>query len=117
MSPPTPFGTPNELSEDEIYDSLVRLPITSKTILLTHAPPLGTFDMTSKGNAGSSAILRIVEEKQPLALFCGHIHEHEGVAKIGKTQVVKLPSARDYRYCVAELDDKTGTITAKFLKL
>lgn len=117
MSPPTPFMTPNELSEDEIYSSLAKLKIDSNTILLTHAPPLGCFDMTKKGNAGSSAIRRIVEEKQPFALFCGHIHEHQGVEKIGKTTVVKLPCARDGRCCVAELDDKISHITVKFLKL
>jgi Icc-related predicted phosphoesterase len=116
MSPHTPFGTPNELPEDEIYSAMTRLPIDSNTFLITHAPPLGYFDMTGRGSGGSSAVRRIVEEKQPLAIFCGHIHEHEGVKLLGKTNVVKLAAARDYGYAVVDINDDKN-VRVQFLKL
>ncbi|MFA6530646.1 MAG: metallophosphoesterase [Candidatus Micrarchaeia archaeon] len=115
FSPPTPFGTPGELTEDKLYVGLTKLGIDRNTILLTHAPPYDVFDQTKKGPAGSVAIRRIIEEKQPFVNFCGHIHEHQGVGKIGETIVVKVPALKDYAYCVAEI--KGRKIEAKFEKL
>lgn len=115
FSPPTPFGTPGELAEDKIYSGLSKLAISGDTILLTHAPPYGVFDQTKKGPAGSVAILKIIEEKQPLAHFCGHIHELSGIGRVGKTTVVKVPALKDYAYCVAEI--KGRKVEAKFEKL
>ena len=48
-----------------------------KTILVTHAPPFKThLDMIeNKRHVGSSAIKKIIEEKQPYLTMHGHIHE------------------------------------------
>ncbi len=112
-SPPTPFDTVGELSEEKIYEGMNTLPIDHKTILLTHSPPKDVLDWTKNGPAGSSAILRIIEEKKPLAHFCGHIHEHCGWKKVCHTQVIKVPSAKNYQYCIAKITDKN--ITADFI--
>jgi len=112
-SPPTPFDTVGEIPEDKIYEEMKKLPIDSKTILLTHSPPRDILDWTKNGPAGSSAILRIIEEKKPLANFCGHIHEHCGWKKVDHTQVIKVPAAKNYQYCIVKLTDKN--ITADFI--
>jgi len=69
-------------------------------ILICHQPPYGYLDkVSSKYNppknwigkhAGSKVILDYVKKYQPKYVFCGHIHEGEGKAKIGKTEVYNL---------------------------
>ena len=114
-SPPTPFGTYGELSDEEIYSKMSRLPIDSNTILLLHAPPKGYFDEVRSVNTGSQSILRIIQEKKPLAALFGHIHEHEGVKKLGKTMLVKLPPANHMKACSLSYQDKN--LEAQFIKL
>ena len=105
-SNPTPWKTPRELSEDEIYRRLSGLVSDAGdptlTILNVHVPPHGTpidlapaldaeLRVVRKGgevemvHVGSTAVRRIIEEHQPLVGLHGHIHESRGVAKIGKT--------------------------------
>ena len=57
-------------------------------------------------HAGSEAILRVVEEKRPLAAFFGHIHDHHGTAALGKTTLVKVPAAESMRGCIVETDKR-----------
>lgn len=68
-------------------------------ILVCHQPPYGYLDAVNfpgapeswQGkHAGSKAILDYVKKYQPKYVFCGHIHEGEGYAKIGKTQAYNL---------------------------
>lgn len=94
-SNPTPFGTPTEYSEKEIYNELNKFRMDRKTILVTHSPPYNSgVDRTSAGvSAGSRAIRKIIEEKEPFMDICGHIHEREGETNIGETKVVKVPPA------------------------
>lgn len=71
----------------------------SLDILVCHQPPYGCLDKVNfpgvpehwKGkHAGSKAILEYIKKYQPKYVFCGHIHEGEGKAKIGKTEVYNL---------------------------
>lgn len=119
LSPPTPFHTYGELSEDEIYRRMSKLPIDTNTFLLLHAPPYGQFDQTNRNppHAGSKSILRIIEEKQPFAAFFGHIHEHQGTSKFQNTELIKLPPANHYRACSLQVDIKSRKITAEFISL
>lgn len=112
FSNPTPFNTPGELDEDEIYERMRKLNIDGKAILLAHAPPYGVFDEIRGVHIGSTAIRKIIEEKQPLVVFCGHVHETEGIGKIGKTIVVKISAAENGRCCVAEI--RGGKVEAHF---
>ena len=68
-------------------------------ILVCHQPPYGYLDETNhpsapkewKGkHAGSKVILDYIKKEQPKHVFCGHIHESEGEAKIGKSLVYNL---------------------------
>ncbi len=108
-SNPTPFGTPIEYSEEQIYSELSRMSMNSKTILVTHSPPYDSgVDRTSKGvSAGSRAIRRIIEEEKPFMDICGHIHEAEGEAMIGSTRVIKVPPAMNGNALEVELGDSS----------
>jgi Icc-related predicted phosphoesterase len=111
----TPWKTPRELDEDEIYARLKRLADhlenPQRAIFNIHVPPwessLDTaFEVdeelryVTKGGrphevpTGSVAVREIIEEMQPLLSLHGHIHESRGVTKIGRT--VAINPGSDY---------------------
>jgi uncharacterized protein len=111
----TPWHTPRELDEDEIYarlDRLVRqLANPAGAIFNIHVPPRDSsldtaFEVDDqlryvlKGGrphevaTGSSAVRQIIEEAQPLLSLHGHIHESKGITKIGRT--VAINPGSDY---------------------
>lgn len=68
-------------------------------ILVCHQPPYGVLDrVTAKfapkhwrgKRAGSKVILDYIKKKQPNYVFCGHIHEGEGVKRVGRTEIYNL---------------------------
>lgn len=104
-SNPTPWHTPREIPETELYARLRALIgelEPERSLLNIHVPPHGThidvcpaldedlrvrtnFGHPLMTNAGSTAVRRIIEEFQPLASLHGHIHEAAGAVNIGKT--------------------------------
>jgi Icc-related predicted phosphoesterase len=111
----TPWHTPRELDEDEIYARLKRLvdqlETPSRAILNIHVPPYESSLDTAfevgedlryvmKGGrphevaTGSPAVRQIIEETQPLVSLHGHIHESKGVTRIGRT--VAINPGSDY---------------------
>jgi uncharacterized protein len=107
FSNPTPFHTPGELKDEEIYKKLAAMKIDGKTILLLHAPPYGLLDEIKGNHVGSQAIRKIIEEKQPYLVFCGHLHEVIGVERLGKTLIVNVPAAESGKCCTAEITNST----------
>lgn len=95
-SSPTPFQTPFELSEGEIYDKLKKLLNSVKTkriILVLHSPPKDTrCDIAGNGsNVGSESVRKIIEEFQPDLVISSHVHESGGMDdSIGKTKVANI---------------------------
>ena len=91
----SPFDSPFELEEDEIYDSLK--PISSKgMILMTHAPSYGILDEIPSGaHVGCPAIKKIVDEYKPILAMSGHIHEAIGCKEIDGTVFVNPGPAKD----------------------
>jgi Icc-related predicted phosphoesterase len=105
----TPWETPRELDEEEIYARLRhladQLESPERAIFNVHVPPwessLDTaFEVdeslryVTKGGrprevpTGSRAVRQILEETQPVLSLHGHIHESKGVAKIGRTMAI-----------------------------
>ncbi|MFK5980054.1 MAG: metallophosphoesterase family protein [Rhizobiaceae bacterium] len=78
------------LSEDEASMMLSTCPKNS--ILVTHTPPFGHADLQRDGgHEGSTSILTVIEEKQPILNLCGHIHFSWGASgMIGKTSIHNL---------------------------
>jgi len=111
----TPWKTPRELDEEEIYARLKplaeRLEAPERAIFNIHVPPwessLDTayevdeeLRYVTKGGrphevpTGSLAVRQIIEETQPVLSLHGHIHESKGVTKIGRT--VAINPGSDY---------------------
>lgn len=102
----TPWNTPREVTEDELYDRLndlagqIRDP--RRSVFMIHVPPhdsgLDTAPILDenlrptisagdvlRGPVGSTAVRRVIETHQPLVSIHGHIHESGGERRIGRT--------------------------------
>lgn len=89
--PLTPFGPWScDLTEAEAAALLDRC--RAADILLTHSPPRGIADRTSRGaSVGSTAIRDAIARIRPRLALCGHIHDSWGEeGRIGPTRVVNL---------------------------
>jgi Icc-related predicted phosphoesterase len=101
-SNPTPWNTPRECSEEEltkkIEEQVSKIKDVKKSIFQMHAPPYGSqLDNAPKLDeslkiaygemvpVGSKAVKEAIEKYQPLLGLHGHIHESDGVVKIGRT--------------------------------
>jgi len=103
-SNPTPWDTPRECSEDDLYNKIEILvdKITNikRSIFNLHAPPYGSgLDVAPEMDenlipkrggtimvpTGSQAVKDIIIKYQPLIGLHGHIHESKGAQKLGKT--------------------------------
>jgi len=109
LSTPTPWKTPREVSEEELWTEIEKMaaqvPDLHKAVFNFHDPPndstLDTCPMLDWSKdppvqivkagqvvlhgAGSKSVRRAVETYQPILGLHGHIHESAGVAKIGRT--------------------------------
>lgn len=107
---PTPWDSPREMAEAELYDHLHSLAQQvsdpSRAIFMFHAPPydsgldtareINPADLTvvMRGGqpheipVGSKAVRQIIEEYQPLLSLHGHIHESRGITTIGRTTCI-----------------------------
>ena len=130
----TPFETPYEFDESEIYDSLQKLyddyesskPLKShkgeckdveqRVVLASHTPPYNTAcDLVGGGaHVGSRSLRKIIEEKKPDLVICGHIHEQSGISgNIGKTRVINVGTFAKGAYSI--LDTETLDVDARIL--
>jgi Icc-related predicted phosphoesterase len=130
-SNPTPWNTPRECSEEELWNKLEALvPLVSgnwsKVICNFHCPPYGTrLDLAPKldknlrpvytlgnpefANVGSKSVRKFLEKYQPLVSLHGHIHEASGIEQIGKTTAFNPGSEYTsgvFKSVVVELDQK-----------
>ncbi len=113
---PTPWNTPRELPEDELYKRLEtevnKLKNVEGAIFNFHAPPVNTNldnaplldenlkpvirgGMVVYTHVGSFAVRKIIEKYQPLVGLHGHIHESRGFDRIGRTMVFNPGSEYD----------------------
>ncbi len=114
-SPPTPFSTPFEMSEEEIMETLNRasanLSDSRWLVLVSHTPPYGTrVDAAFAGHhVGSSSVRKFIEEREPSIVFCGHIHEARGNDQVNNTIIVNCGPARHGDYARATFNDEITT--------
>jgi uncharacterized protein len=124
----TPWDSPRELDEDELYRRIERLaeqvPDMAHCVFNLHVPPYDSrldtaaeldedFKMVLIGKephmipVGSTAVREAIERYQPIASLHGHIHESPGANRIGRTLCVNPGS--DYHTgrisgCLVTLD-------------
>ena len=113
----TPWNTPREVSEEELYERLeglakqVRDP--RRAVFMIHVPPydsgLDTAPLLDenlrptvsagdvlRGPVGSTAVRRLIETYQPVVAVHGHIHESGGERKIGNTLCINPGSEANH---------------------
>lgn len=90
----TPFRTPFELSESDIWSLLEKAIIEvddfSRVILVSHGPPHNTaLDLTFAGlHVGSKSVRKFILKYKPLMGIHGHIHEGKGVDKLDGVYII-----------------------------
>jgi Icc-related predicted phosphoesterase len=110
----TPFHSPRELDEDELYRRVERLADQllhpRRAIFNLHVPPYdSTLDTAAELDAnltivtvggepklipvGSTAVRELIERYQPLLSLHGHVHESPGAMHIGRTLCINPGSA------------------------
>ena len=104
----TPFNTIFEPSEEQTKNSLDKLGKEVKNnnfVLVVHNPPKNTkVDMVSSGeHVGSQAIRDFITQRQPLLAISAHIHESQGIDKIGSTVVFYPGPFYEGYYGIAEI--------------
>lgn len=115
-SNPTPFDTPLEFEEMEIYDELKKLMKQIENqevrILVTHAPPYNTKTdlIPSGGHVGSKSVRKIIEEFQPSLNLCGHIHEAIAIDKIKDTIILNPGEASHGFAGIINISENEGEI-------
>ena len=113
----TPWKTPREVPEEELYRRLDELAEQvddpRRAVFMIHVPPhdsgLDTAPILDetlrptvsagdvlRGPVGSIAVRRLIEERQPLLSIHGHIHESGGERKIGATVCVNPGSEANH---------------------
>jgi Icc-related predicted phosphoesterase len=102
----TPFDSPRELEESELFERVDRLASRvkdhSRSIFNLHVPPYdSTLDTAAELDqdlsvvmmgsepklipVGSTAVRELIEQYQPMLSLHGHVHESAAVARIGRT--------------------------------
>ena len=101
-----------------IKDDLNKIRAGSKTIIAIHGPPCSVnLDVCNDFNrVGSRSVLHWIEEKQPLLVLCGHIHETYEVTRswktyIGKTLVIQ-PGQMEKQTTMVHIEIKDDQVEA-----
>lgn len=117
----TPFHTPSEIGEDEIYETLRRgyeqVRGAHPLLMICHTPPFDTkCDRIMSGKAvGSTAARRFIEEVKPEVCISGHIHESAAVDSVGPTRVLNAGPFKGGGYIVVNFDGRTLDARLEFL--
>ncbi|WP_421903858.1 metallophosphoesterase family protein [Maridesulfovibrio sp.] len=116
---PTPFGTPSEISEDEMAqyldDTHHELGDYEQLLLVVHDAPFNTkLDVIGNGmHVGSKAVRGFIEKHQPDIVLCGHIHESSGEDSIGKSRIFNPGMASGGGYVLVSIEDGKLDATLK----
>jgi Icc-related predicted phosphoesterase len=97
------FTTPREMPEEEFGSTLSSM-MVKRCVLVTHAPPLGTLDMTRSGKSlGSKAIADAVSRFMPRLVLSGHVHEARGVIEKEGTVFANPGPLKEKQVVMAEV--------------
>ena len=118
-SPEGAFSTPFELSEPEAWgrlESAMQGYRGGRLILVSHCPPAATkIDRTVDGDhIGSRVIREFVEVKHPILVVSGHVHEAQGIDRVGSTVVVNTGPAKNGNLAIITLNEKVHVEFEKF---
>ena len=118
----TPCNTPSEYAP-EYYNNLSdyysdNYPSEGPVILLSHQPPYGTLcDSVGDMHVGCKSLADFIKKYQPLACFCGHIHEADGIDQIGNTYIMNPGRFSKGGAVLAEIHIKEKDASLTFVEL
>ncbi len=92
----------------------------SVDVFLAHYPPEGVFDkVVFKGynpmngkHVGFSGYRTYIFKRKPKVFICGHMHEYQGMRKLGDTLVVSTGAAKDGKAALISID---GGVKVEFI--
>lgn len=73
-------------------------------VLLFHQPPIGKVDLEDGEHKGHEKINNMIDDVEPMMVFCGHAHNAQGAQMVDKSLVIN-PGALKYENYVV-IDDK-----------
>ncbi len=117
----TPFKTPTEFTEEELYAALERgyreVEGRRPLLMVCHTPPYDTkCDRILSGRpVGSPAVRRFIEEVKPEVCITGHIHESAGIDRIGPTVILNAGPFKGGGYVVVRHDGRKLDASLEFL--
>ncbi len=110
-SNPTPFGTPFEITEEEIgrlaLHGFEAVRGAAVKVFVSHTPPHRTgLDRTGLGvHAGSTAVREFLKAHPVDLCLCGHIHEAAGEETVEGVRCCNPGAVKDGRYAILEITD------------
>jgi len=80
-------------------------------IFITHYTPYGFFDKVKQKknpmynrNVGFEPYNKVIKKYKPLLAICGHMHEYQGMKKLGKTRIINPGPAYEGKAALIELE-------------
>lgn len=115
----------NKRKEKKERKTILKRGIKNLDIFLAHYPPYGFFDKVKykgynpmKGKpVGIKAYADFIKKYSPRLFICGHMHEYQGMKKLGNTLLVTTGPASRGKAAVIDIPlNKEGKIKVKFIK-
>ena len=104
---PLPFASKIQFFENRILKTAEQL-INNHSILVVHPPPRGVRDQVGgRISAGSAGIRRLLLNKKPMAVICGHIHEQSGIGQLASVPVINCAMNKFYGGAIIECDNNS----------
>ena len=93
-------------------------------LLFAHYTPYGYFDVVKfKGenpmngkHVGFKGYTEYIKKFQPKLFICGHMHEYQGMKKLGKTKIIATGSAKQGKAVMLDFDEKNNIKKIRFIK-
>ena len=84
-----------------------------KDIFVFHYPPKGYFDIIKAGktnhmngkSAGIGFFTEAIKKYKPKLVLCGHMHEYQGIKKMGKSYILNPGCAAEGKFAIVNTDN------------
>ena len=111
-----------EKTEKKLFSLMNNL--KKERIFVFHYPPLGVFDIIKEKknpyhgkSAGVKMFRQVIKKYKPELVLCGHMHEYQGVKKIGDSLIVNPGEGSKGKAAIIEyIKGEKKKIKVKFIK-
>ncbi|MCK4552869.1 metallophosphoesterase [Candidatus Pacearchaeota archaeon] len=112
----------NKKWESRLKKIFSRLKNYNDVIFIGHDVPYNYFDKINNKQSplngkhiGDKYFTKYIKKYQPELFLCGHMHEYQGMKKLGKTKIVAIGPAFEGKAAIIEIDEKKK-IDVRFIK-